>query len=160
WYGNFVDDEGGEGEGWMTYTHHPRFGSHYRGLTNRLDILAETYSYLGFEARVRTSYAFVAEILRLAAEGGGEMIDLVARCPAPPARTAVRSPLQAFPDPVDILTYEPRLPDGKPVTVRIPHLADFKGTVVVDRPWAYAVPESIARRLEGHGLRVTRLDAD
>src|SRR5262249_58828416 len=34
-YGNFVDDEGGPpgAEGWMTYPHHPRFGSNYRGLT-------------------------------------------------------------------------------------------------------------------------------
>ena len=160
WYGNFVHDESEEGEGWMTYTHHPRFGSNYRGLTNRLDILAETYSYLGFEERVRTTYAFVSEILALAAERGDEMIDLVARCQAPPARIAVRYALEAFPDPVDILTYEPRLPGGKPVTVRIPHLADFKGTVAVDRPWGYAVPESIASKLEGHGLRVTRLAAD
>jgi hypothetical protein len=27
YYGNFMADEGGQGEGWMTYTHHPRFGS-------------------------------------------------------------------------------------------------------------------------------------
>jgi len=159
-YGNFVEDEGGEGEGWMTYTHHPRFGSHYRGLTNRLDILAETYSYLGFEERVRTSYAFVAEILALAAERGDEMIDLVARCQAPPARIAVRYALEALPDPVEILTYEPRLPSGAPVTVRIPHLAGFRGTVVVDRPWGYAVPEKVARALEGHGLSVLRLERD
>ncbi len=45
WYGNFVEDErcldaDGEvdpscevGLGWMTYPHHPRFGSNYRGLT-------------------------------------------------------------------------------------------------------------------------------
>src|SRR5919199_102690 len=33
YYGNFVADEGGMGEGWVTYTHHPRFGSNYRGLT-------------------------------------------------------------------------------------------------------------------------------
>src|SRR5262249_50576568 len=34
-YGHFVDDEGGPpgAEGWMTYPHHPRFGSNYRGLT-------------------------------------------------------------------------------------------------------------------------------
>src|SRR5262245_13306978 len=70
WYGNFVEDEGGHGEGWMTYTHHPRFGSNYRGLTGRLDILAETYSYLPFEPRVRTSYEFVSEVLRLAAARG------------------------------------------------------------------------------------------
>ena len=89
-YGNFVDDEGGEGEGWMTYTHHPRFGSHYRGLTNRLDILAETYSYLPFEERVRTSYGFVEEVLHLAAERGDEMVDVVARSRMPSGRVAVR----------------------------------------------------------------------
>lgn len=159
-YGNFVDDEGGEGEGWMTYTHHPRFGSNYRGLTGRLDILAETYSYLSFEQRVRTSYEFVSEVLGLAAERGPEMIDLVAGSRTPPDRIAVRYGLEAFPDPVDILTYEPRLPEGTPVSVRIPHLARFRGTVVVDRPWGYAVPESLAPRLEGHGLRVTRLEED
>jgi len=39
WYGNFLRDEGGEGMGWITYPHHPRFGGNYRGLTNRLDLL-------------------------------------------------------------------------------------------------------------------------
>src|ERR687885_2399291 len=55
YYGNFVADEGGQGEGWVTYTHHPRFGSNYRGLTNRLDLLLETYSYLSFAERVHTT---------------------------------------------------------------------------------------------------------
>jgi hypothetical protein len=55
-YGNFVEDEGGEGDGWMTYTHHPRFGSNYRGLTGRCDLLLETYSYLEYEERVRTTH--------------------------------------------------------------------------------------------------------
>ena len=41
----------------MTYPHHPRFGSNYRGLTNRLDLLLECYSYLTFAERVRTTYA-------------------------------------------------------------------------------------------------------
>src|SRR5215831_4133648 len=53
WYGNFVEDErsldagcdaepaAAVSEGWMTYTHHPRFGSNYRGLSNRLDLLLE-----------------------------------------------------------------------------------------------------------------------
>jgi hypothetical protein len=55
WYGNFVEDErtldqGSDADpttavelGWMTYPHHPRFGSNYRGLTNRLDLLLECY---------------------------------------------------------------------------------------------------------------------
>ena len=54
----------------MTYTHHPRFGSNYRGLTNRLDLLLESYSYLSFPERVRTTYAFLLETLRFTAEHG------------------------------------------------------------------------------------------
>src|SRR5437867_1078035 len=157
-YGNFVDDERGAGEGWMTYTHHPRFGSNYRGLTNRLNLLAETYSYLPFEERVRASYEFLTEVLRLAAERGTEMIEVVDRSQRPPDRIAVRYALEAFPEPVEILTREPRLPEGRPVAVRIPHFARFRGTVVVERPWAYAIPESLVRRLEGHGLTVERLE--
>ena len=51
----------------MTYTHHPRFGSNYRGLTNRLDLLLECYSYLPFAERVRTTYATLLEALRYVA---------------------------------------------------------------------------------------------
>src|SRR5262245_2371338 len=78
YYGNFVADEGGQGEGWMTYTHHPRFGSNYRGLTNRLDLLLETYSYLSFPERVFTTYEFLRETLRFSAERGRDMIEVVA----------------------------------------------------------------------------------
>jgi hypothetical protein len=77
WYGNFVEDERAlderrdadpaapDTEGWMTYPHHPRFGSNYRGLTNRLDLLLECYSYLTFEERVSTTYATILEALDL-----------------------------------------------------------------------------------------------
>ena len=79
WYGNFVEDErvldaDGDvdpqatvGLGWMTYPHHPRFGSNYRGLTNRLDLLLECYSYLPFEERVQTASAWQIETLNWAA---------------------------------------------------------------------------------------------
>ncbi len=158
-YGNFVADEGGEGEGWMTYTHHPRFGSNYRGLTNRLDLLAECYSYLPFEERVVTTREFVRESLRLAAERGDDMIEVVEAGQRPPDRIAVRYRLQALPDPATILTREPRRPDGRPVEVTIPHLARFTGSVVVDRPWAYAVPDLLAARLAAHGLVTERLES-
>jgi hypothetical protein len=52
WYGNFVD-ESDPSEGWMTYPALPRFGSHYRGLRGRCDVLLETYSYIDFERRCR-----------------------------------------------------------------------------------------------------------
>lgn len=156
-YGNFVADEGGQGQGWMTYPHHPRFGSNYRGLTNRCDTLLETYSYQSFEARVFTTYEFLVEILRWAGEHARELIDVCARSVMPPKRVAVRYRLDPFAGDVEILTREPRTLQGAPISVRIPHLGQFVGTEIVERPWAYVVPELCAAHLELHGLAVERL---
>jgi zinc carboxypeptidase len=157
YYGNFVADEGGSGEGWMTYTHHPRFGSNYRGLTNRLDLLLETYAYISFQERVFTTYEFLFETLRFTAQHGRDMVEVVEASQRPPDRIAVRYRLEPFEEPVEILTREPRTLDGQPISVIIPHLARFVGTEVVDRPWAYAVPEPVALHLRRHGLKVRRL---
>jgi hypothetical protein len=144
----------------MTYKHQPRFGSNYRGLTNRLDLLLETYAYLGFQERVSTTYEFVRDVLRFTAEHGHDMIDVVGSSWRPPDRIAVRYRLEAFEESVEILTREPRTLDGRPVSVRIPHFARFVGTEIVDRPWAYAVPEAAAQHLGRHGLSLTRLEQD
>jgi hypothetical protein len=157
-YGNFVEDEGGTGEGWMTYTHHPRFGSNYRGLTNRLDLLLETYAYLPFEQRVFTTYAFVREVLLFAATHGRAMIEVVERSQRPPDLIAVRYRLEAHPDPVEILTRTPRTLEGDPVSVTIPHYGRFVGSEMVTRPWGYVVPPGIAEHLRAHGLHILRLD--
>ncbi|NUP96678.1 MAG: peptidase [Planctomycetaceae bacterium] len=156
-YGNFVADEGGTGQGWMTYPNHPRFGGNFRGLHNRLDLLLETYSYLEFPERVRTTYEFLVETLRLAAERGREIVELCAKCELPPKRVAVRYKLESEPGEVEILTREPRTLDGKPTSVRIPHLAKFVGTEVVDRPLAYVVPAACEPFFELHGLPMERL---
>jgi hypothetical protein len=160
YYGNFVTDEGGQGDGWMTYTHHPRFGSNYRGLTNRLDLLLETYSYLAFPERVRTTYAFLRETLGFVAEQADDVVAVVAASQQPPDRIAVRYRLEAFEQPVEILTRAPRTLEGEPISVRIPHFARFVGSEVVDRPWAYSVPPAIADKLRGHGLEIEVLDRD
>jgi hypothetical protein len=159
-YGNFVEDEGGQGEGWMTYTHHPRFGSNYRGLTNRLDLLLETYAYISFEERVYTTYEFLAETLRFVVERGNDMIQVVEASQRPPEQIAVRYRLEAFEQPVEILTRSPRSLEGQPVSVTIPHYARFVGAEVVTRPWAYVVTERVGAHLQQHGLTVMRLDRD
>jgi hypothetical protein len=66
WYGNFVDETDPR-SGWQTYPALPRFGSHYRGLLGRLDVLLETYSYLPFERRCRVIGAWLFELCRYAA---------------------------------------------------------------------------------------------
>ena len=157
WYGNFMRDEGGQGKGWLTYTHHPRFGSNYRGLTNRLDLLLEAYSYISYAERVRATYGFLRESLAYVSAHGEEIVALLAACELPPDEIAVRYRLEAFPDvEVEVLTCEPYALDGAPVSAFVPHYGNFVGEHVVRRPWAYAVPESIAAHLQLHGLRVER----
>jgi len=157
WYGNFMRDEGGQGTGWLTYTHHPRFGGNYRGLANRLDLLLEAYSYISYEDRVRVTYAFVREALAYAAAHGREIVELLDQCEMPPEEIAVRYRLEAFPGvEVEILTREPYALDGAPISAFVPHYGNFLGDHVVQRPWAYAVPQHVAAHLEGHGLHVER----
>ncbi|MFC3551426.1 M14 family metallopeptidase [Lysobacter cavernae] len=157
YYGNFLRDEGGQGMGWITYTHHPRFGGNYRGLTNRLDLLLETYAYLPFAERVRTTYAFVREALAYVAAHAEEIVELLAGCEMPPDEIAVRYRLDAFPDrEVEILTREPYTLQGDPISVKVPYLGRFVAEHAVQRPLAYAVPGDIADRLEGHGLVIER----
>lgn len=159
-YGNFIADEGGAGEGWTTYTHHPRFGSNYRGLTSRLDILFEAYSYLPFEERVATTYELLDQTMRVAAERGADIRATVDAAATPRSRIAVRYRLEATDRPARILTRAPRTLEGAPVEVEIPHLARFVGTEVVARPWAYAVPPAIGVHLARHGLATRVLDRD
>lgn len=167
WYGNFVEDErildvDGDAdptqlvrEGWMTYPHNPRFGSNYRGLTNRLDLLLECYSYLGFEERVATASAWQIETLSYVARNPDAVRQVVASSQRPPDEIAVRYRLDRFPEPVEILTRTPRTLEGMPSAVQIPHIARFVGTRIIKRPRAYAVPPAVGAHLRLHGLTVT-----
>jgi hypothetical protein len=155
WYGNFLRDEGGQGMGWITYPHHPRFGGNYRGLTNRLDLLLETYSYLPFSERVRTTYGFLRETLRYVATHGQEIVALLESCAAPPERVAVRYRQEAFEDATaTILTRDPYSLNGEPVEIKVPHVGRFVGELFVVKPLAYAVPPHVAEHLKAHGLEI------
>jgi hypothetical protein len=155
WYGNFLRDEGGDGTGWITYPHHPRFGGNYRGLTNRLDLLLETYAYLPFDQRVRTTYAWLRESLLHVAAHGAEILTLLQSCSTPPIQIAVRYRLEAYPDrAADILTRKPYTLEGGPIQVSVPHIAHFVGVDKVARPLAYAVPPPVAAHLARHGLLI------
>jgi hypothetical protein len=78
-YGNF--DSGYEERdiadtvkrGWYTYDHRPRYGTNYFGLRQRISILSEAYSHDPFERRVKSTYAFVHELLSLVAERGAHI---------------------------------------------------------------------------------------
>ena len=164
WYGNFVEDERALDarrdaeptapvtEGWMTYPHNPRFGSNYRGLSNRLDLLLECYSYLTFPDRVKTTYATILEALTYVAAHPDDVMQVVAASRAPRDQIAVRYKLEAFDEPIEIATRTPRTLDGAPSMVKVRYYSNFIGSTVISRPAAYIVPANVAEHLERHGL--------
>ena len=166
WYGNFIEDErtmeaqrdaepaAPVTEGWMTYTHHPRFGSNYRGLSNRLDLLLECYSYLSFPDRVTTTYATLLEALRYVATHRDDVMQIVAASRTPRDKIAIRYKLDAFDGTIDIPTMTPRTPTGAPSIAKVRYFGSFTGTTVVDRPPAYLVEPNVAAHLARHGLKV------
>ncbi len=60
-YGNWRDQDDPT-KGWETYPGLPRYGSHYRGLTGRCDVLLEAYSYADFKTRCDVMVAILREL--------------------------------------------------------------------------------------------------
>ena len=66
-YGDFFSDDT-LSKGWYTFDSRPRFGTNYYGIRGQIAILSEAFSHDPFERRIASTYAFVKEILSLAAE--------------------------------------------------------------------------------------------
>jgi hypothetical protein len=190
WYGNYKD-EGDPRSGWHTYPALPRFGSHYRGLLGRMDVLLETYSYIDFKRRCDVMSAWLLELLREAARTAkacraateAEEARIIARGESPDVEALVginygvatrdekgalvfEYPAHAKPgDEARIEAYdeasitERRFPGKRRRVYTSPHHRTFIPTQAVSTPAGYLVPEVLATRLEGHGLRFERLDA-
>jgi hypothetical protein len=167
-YGNFVDEKD-LSKGWATYPHLPRYGSHYRGLTGRLDILLETYSYIPFKDRVFTTVEILkdifdytidhaAEIKRIAEEGDAARPDPVGIAYHPPENIG-ECEIVAW----DMESQLARTIPGREVrSYRMPHLAKFTPSRTVPRPSGYLIPQELTRvieKLEHHGIRLERLTA-
>jgi hypothetical protein len=96
-------------QGWYSYDHRPRFGTNYFGLHQRISILSEAYSHDPLERRVKSTYAFVREILSLVAERGARIRDIESRADAQFARgdyttrIPIRSRLTTAPDKVPVV---------------------------------------------------------
>jgi hypothetical protein len=180
-YGNFIEEKD-PSKGWKTYPHLPRYGSHYRGLTNRMDILLETYSYLPFRVRCRVSYEFLYEVLGYVARHGEEIVKVVedaqrdtiqrGQDPRPNDRVGIRYKCTPYEEHVWVLVPQKQIgPElakarlealkGKFVPLKMPHWAKFIPTKSVPRPWGYAIPSSskhIIRMLKLHGIKLWQVD--
>ena len=166
---------------WKTFDHRPRFGTNYIGLRGRVAILSEAYSHDPFERRVKSTYAFVREILSLAAERRASLASLArseTAGPPPGARIAVRSRLTTAPYTAAVPAEEleatgdssrtqPGVPRGMRRTgrYRAPRLAvydRFEPALEVELPVAYAidpVQSGVAQLLRTHGIVVERVSA-
>jgi hypothetical protein len=183
-YGNFTQDEGmtGAPRGWVTYDHRPRFGTNYYALRGRVSVLSEAYSHDPFATRVRSTYAFLRELLSLVAERGPTIVANAARTDSaltrwaggatvPVRATLTRTPFtgevvyEVLERTTDTTAREPGVRagmrrTGRFVTERMPISDRFDATRQVSVPWGWAIPASdtatialIAR----HGLQVWRL---
>jgi hypothetical protein len=169
---------------WRTFDGRPRFGTNYAGIRNRIAILSEAYSYLGFERRVKATEAFTEEIMRFVAANGDAVRSLTSRADAEwvagdsAREQGIESTLQALPKPVEVLVgaigsaVNPR--SGKSMRTMIETTAIPTSMSVYDRfvstasrrvPAEYIVPVSatglhdvVERKLREHGIQVERLE--
>jgi len=121
-YGDFISSDT-LSKGWVTFDSRPRFGTNYYGLRGKISILSEAYSHDPFERRVKSTYAFVQEILSLSGDKsrftrpvrGWNTIDSIyfflehvdpaqnARARALHRNVPVRSTLAAAPEPLPVI---------------------------------------------------------
>jgi hypothetical protein len=193
-YGNFVSDEPGlladtaVHEAWATYDARPRFGTNYYGIRGRIAILSEAYSHDTLERRIASTYAFVSEILSLAAERSTAIRSLSARAdtqslawgrsPDSVRMVPIRSELISTPRQLDVIKEDlettgdssltqPGVPRGQRRTgrFRVIRMSVYdRFTSTLDRlpPAAYVVPSedsAVVNRLRLHGIRVDRSDS-
>jgi hypothetical protein len=175
-YGNFTSNDSVE-QGWFTYDHRPRYGTNYVGLRGMLSILSEAYSHDPFERRVASTYAFVNEILSIAAERGPRVVQIArstfSTTPRGQPQVAIRSELTKSPLSADVVaeTLE-RTTDttrsepgvragmrrtGRYRTVRMPVYDRFDPTVRRSLPVGYVLANgdtAAIRLLQMHGVVV------
>jgi hypothetical protein len=168
--------------GWYSYDHRPRFGTNYFGLRQRVSILSEAYSHDPFERRVKSTYAFVREILSLVAERGKRINEieqdadsLFARGDTG-ARIPIRSTITNHPDTIPV-TFEvmahtgdssrtqPGVPlgfrrTGKFLTRPMPVYVRFDATATRRIPKAWVIPAvdtAVVAMLRLHGIEVEHI---
>jgi hypothetical protein len=167
-YGNFVDEKD-LSKGWATYPHLPRYGSHYRGMSGRLDILLETYSYISFRDRVFTTVEILkdifdytiehaAEIQAVCVDGEKERPDPVGIAYGPPQKIG-DCEIHAWDMDSQLAR---KIPGREARTYRVPHFAKFVPSKTVPRPAGYLIPQeyvAVIQKLEQHNIEVERLAA-
>lgn len=168
-YGDFISDDT-LSKGWVTFDSRPRYGTNYYGLRGRISILSEAFSHDPFETRVKSTYAFVKEILSLAAERSGRLTMARPRTLDVPIRSEMVAASESLPVVAEVMERtgdstrtQPGVPKGRRrtgryVTVPMPVFDRFRPTLVAPVPERYVIPAgdtAAVRVLRQHGIVVT-----
>ncbi len=165
-YGNFNEEH----TRWTTYPDLPRFGTPYRGLRNRIAVLAEAYAYSTFERRVRDTRAFVLETLEYLAENRETARSVIDEADAArPRSIALRSEVRPFERRFLVRGFGTRSENGRKIRTDEPRdyevllIDNFVPTLTVARPAAYLLPpdlEAVTAKLLEHGVKIGELRED
>jgi len=162
-YGNFRDPNDPT-HGWETYSPLPRYGSNCRGLTGRMDILLEAYSYIPFRDRVSVTYEILSEIFEFVGSHAPEIVRIgdsavpresVGIRYSSSAEVAGEAVIRSY----DLDALRARRLEGALASYRCPWFAKFAPATSIDRPTSYLVPREEAgaiRKLEEHGIVLER----
>jgi hypothetical protein len=171
--------------GWYSYDHRPRFGTNYFGLRQRISILSEAYSHDPFERRVKSTYAFVHELLSLVAERGARIRAIASAADSAFARGAFDLPIpirsrlttspRTLPVTFEIMAHtgdssltQPGVPrgfrrTGVMKTQNMPVFDRFEPelTRTISRAWLIPASDTAAiALLRMHGIRLDRAESN
>jgi hypothetical protein len=188
YYGNFSnavpESASADGRVWLAFSPQPRVGVNYFGFRNRLSILSEAYSYLGYRRRIAVTEAFVEEILRFTAGHAEEIRRVTEHMDAEMARRSAKAPPRTIgveykpkqlTEPAEILVGEitkvknPRsgremraMVEDKFTPVKMLDLGEFEATRTVPIARAYVFRDEdglrgVRDKLLAHGIKVEQL---
>ena len=179
WSGNCTDNCN-----FQTYDHTPRYGTNYYGLRGRIAILSEAFSHDPFERRVKSTYAFVSEILSVSAARSAGIRNITRRADsittawgrnpqsAPPIAVRARISSQMMRGPIlvtemervagDTTRYEPGLGVGQKKTGRIlPREMNlriyFEPALSRPMPYGYAISQTLPDSIKNKTIALLRL---
>lgn len=167
YYGNLGEGpRGADSLSWSSFDPRARFVTNYAGLTGRLGILSEAYSYDSFEDRIAATYRFVVETLDVLYDRADAVhamrsdlrftsASLRSRFAPPTDATILLGEVTPEPHPVTGETMLRRSGTSRPV--RMPEYGTFVEFYSVIQPYAYLVPDTARAALatlRAHGFIV------
>lgn len=158
-YGNF-DRRQTE---WRTFGYEGRYSTEHAGLSNRIGILSEAYSYVSYERRIEASKAFVTQCLQYVSENSDRVLQIRSQAEAWGQNAfernqalAMSASLEAFPEKVQVKGYQNEVPQD----IEVSWYSDFRPAERAILPLAYVIPSQFSQavdRLVMHGIQVKQL---